>query len=533
MLRILFKKQITELFKNYFYSAKKNKTYSKGSTVFLFVLFALLLLGLAGTFAFVAVSISVPMAKSNTEWLYFAVMGLMAIALGAFGSVFNTYSSLYLPKDNDLLLSMPIPVNAIIASRLLVVYVMGLLYSGLISIPAVIVFWVSVSFGVKTVIGGLFFVLLVSLFVMTLSCFLGWILAKISVKTKRKNVVISIVSLLFVCGTHAVSFYAQTFFKNLIVNSAEYGAAIKEKAYFVYIIGNLGVGNGISILVDSAVVLVLLFLVLWLISRSFLKLATTTSSEKKSKREKNRKEIKQKSVFGALLGKEFTRFATSPNYTLNCGLGVILLPVAGIVLLIKGENLANVLNALFVDTPNTAQIVACVIVASLSCMIMTVTPSVSLEGKTIWISQSLPIDAWKILETKLSVQLILGGAATVVCLILVAFSKIFNAVSFLITILYLAAFLVLYALFGAFIGLKMPIMNWTNEITPIKQNVGVMISTFVGFVFAAIPLLYLVSSVGKIGYDAFLGILTVISVVLCVPLFVWLKKKGSVIYQTL
>ena len=214
-------------------------------------------------------------------------------------------------------------------------------------------------------------------------------------------------------------------------------------------------------------------------------------------------------------------------------MGVILLPVAGIVLLIKGENLANVLNALFVDTPNTAQIVACVIVASLSCMIMTVTPSVSLEGKTIWISQSLPIDAWKILETKLSVQLILGGAATVVCLILVAFSKIFNAVSFLITILYLAAFLVLYALFGAFIGLKMPIMNWTNEITPIKQNVGVMISTFVGFVFAAIPLLYFVSSVGKIGYDAFLGILTVISVVLCVPLFVWLKKKGSVIYQTL
>ena len=57
-------------------------------------------------------------------------MGLLAVLLGAFGSVFNTYSSLYLSKDNDLLLSMPIPVRSIMASRLLGVYLMGLMYSG-------------------------------------------------------------------------------------------------------------------------------------------------------------------------------------------------------------------------------------------------------------------------------------------------------------------------------------------------------------------------------------------------------------------
>ena len=39
--------------------------------------------------------------------------------MGAFGSVFNTYSSLYLAKDNDLLLSLPIPLRVIISSRLL------------------------------------------------------------------------------------------------------------------------------------------------------------------------------------------------------------------------------------------------------------------------------------------------------------------------------------------------------------------------------------------------------------------------------
>ena len=58
------------------------------------------------------------MAAAGMGWLYFALMGLMAMFLGAFGSVFNTYSSLYLAKDNDLLLSLPIPVRIIMASRL-------------------------------------------------------------------------------------------------------------------------------------------------------------------------------------------------------------------------------------------------------------------------------------------------------------------------------------------------------------------------------------------------------------------------------
>ena len=41
----------------------------------------------------------------------------VAIMLGAFGSVFNTYAGPYLPKDNDLLLSMPIPVSSLVAAR--------------------------------------------------------------------------------------------------------------------------------------------------------------------------------------------------------------------------------------------------------------------------------------------------------------------------------------------------------------------------------------------------------------------------------
>ena len=62
--------------------------------------------------------------------------------MGVVGSVFITYSTLYQAKDNDLLLSMPIPVSKILFTRLFGVYVMGLLFEVLVMIPALIV-WIN------------------------------------------------------------------------------------------------------------------------------------------------------------------------------------------------------------------------------------------------------------------------------------------------------------------------------------------------------------------------------------------------------
>lgn len=143
MLKTLLKKQMAEIFRNYFYDPKKNKMRSRGATIAYIALYVLLMAGvLGGMFALLAVGICAPMAAAGVGWLYYLVMGLIAVLLGAFGSVFSTYSSLYLSKDNDLLLSMPIPVRYVMASRLLGVYLLGLMYSGVATVPAVIVYWI-------------------------------------------------------------------------------------------------------------------------------------------------------------------------------------------------------------------------------------------------------------------------------------------------------------------------------------------------------------------------------------------------------
>ena len=48
MLRVLVKKQLTEVFKSYFFDAKKNKMRSKGAIVAWFVFFIVIVVGMLG-----------------------------------------------------------------------------------------------------------------------------------------------------------------------------------------------------------------------------------------------------------------------------------------------------------------------------------------------------------------------------------------------------------------------------------------------------------------------------------------------------
>ena len=178
MLKTLLRKQMTEIFRTYFYDTRKSKPRSKASTIFLFVMFGVLMIGVLGTmFTLLSVFLCAPLTEAGLAWMYFTVMALLAILLGAFGSVFNTFAGLYLAKDNDLLLSMPIPVRYILAARLLGVYLLGLMYSGVLLLPAVIVYWCMASFSLQSVLGGILLILTVSGIVLFLSCALGWVVA--------------------------------------------------------------------------------------------------------------------------------------------------------------------------------------------------------------------------------------------------------------------------------------------------------------------------------------------------------------------
>ena len=533
MLRILLKKQLTEIFRSYFYDAKKNRKRSNASVIAYFVLFALLVIGLVGgIFTYLSFSLCGALCEVGLSWLYFAVMGLIAAALGTFGSVFNTFSGLYLAKDNDLLLSLPIPIRYILFSRLLTVYLMGLLYSAVVAVPACVVFWILYDASASAVTGGVLFTLLISLIVLTLSCALGWIVAKISVKLKHKSLIAAFASLAFIAVYYFVYFKAKDVLADLIVNAAVYGDTLHSKAYPLYLFGKTGTGDLMSSVTVSIFVCAILALVLFLLSRSFVRIATV--SEKAEKRAYNSRSIRKSSCFRALLAREKRRFVSNPTYMLNCGFGTLLLPLCGIAALWKGRVVFSVLNEIFSQNSECIVILLGTAVCILCSMNSITEPSVSLEGNTLWLLRSLPVPTKRILQAKVLLQVLFTSVPCVFCLACLFIVFPVSPLTVFSLFLLSLSFCVLSAQVGLYIGLKMPILNWTSEITPIKQSFSVILDLLFGWVYCGLfGLVFFIADCARLGVIPYILIFCAVNIILCITLHIRLGKRGSMVFESL
>ena len=541
MVKILLKKQMAEIFRSYFYNQKKNTKRSTASSITCIVLFALLMIGIfGGIFGFLAYTMCSPFYSLNLGWMYFVIMGLISIALGSFGSVFNTYAGLYLAKDNDLLLSLPIPVSAIMTARLLGVYLMGLMYSGIVSLSAVIVYLITAGFSVRALICGLLYVFIISVIVLILSCLLGWVVARVSQKLKSKSFVTVLISLVGI-GLYYFCFYrAQDVIQNIIANATTYGANLKGSAYFLYAFGRIGEGSWPSTLAWLLSVGVIFALTLALLQHSFIKVATGTGTGTPGRKAREGKEIsgskqldlRVRSVRRALFGKELSRLTSSAGYMLNCSLGTLMLAILAIAIAIKADYFQNLLAQMSLSADMFALFIVCAVCIAAATNDMA-QPSVSLEGKNIWILQTLPVPAWDVLKAKLSVQLVLTAPLAALCFVVTAIFLSLSLVHFILGLVFVIGFVLLMALFDLFLGLKMPNLNWTNELTPIKQSFGIMIAMFGGWIYIGIIVaLYLLF--GEHFSDSLLlAVFSLINCALCVVLSNWLRKQGSLIFSRL
>ncbi|MBO4887157.1 MAG: hypothetical protein J5589_02430 [Firmicutes bacterium] len=532
MLKFLIKKQLLEVFRGYFYDAKKNRMRSKVQVALWIVFFIVLMVGMmGGLFTAMALSLCEGLNAAGVGWLYYTLMGFVAIVLGAFGSVFSTYSSLYLAKDNDLLLSLPIPVRTIIISRLITVFLMGAMYSAVATIPAVIVDWIITRAGVVRILGGLIWLLIITVIVMLLSVTLGWVVARISLKLKNKSIVTTLIAIAFIGLYYYVYFQAIDLIRDLLANAASYGGRIKGAAYGIYLFGRTGEGDFTAIAIFLAVTAVLCVLIWRLLSRSFLKIATTKASAPRVRYQE--KTHRARGPLAALVLKELGRFTSSSNYMLNCGLGVLLIPASGIFLLVKGGEICEVLDLVFTARPDTSALLILTMVFMLSIMIDNAAPAVSLEGKSIWIPQSLPVSPGTVLRAKMVSQLILSAPLMLFAAICGAVILKTSVAVRILLVLMTLAFSVFSALFNTVIGTKLPVLTWTSELVPIKQTAAVAIALFGGWFASILPVgLYLLIGY-QLGAALYLAIWTVLLCGIDLLLLRWMDSKGAAIFAAL
>ncbi len=532
MLKTLVKKQMMEIFRSYFYDAKKNQKRSKGATIgFILVYIAIMVGLLGGMFAFLSLQMCGPMAEAGMAWMYFAMMGLLAILLGAFGSVFNTFSGLYLSKDNDMLLSMPIPVKYIIASRLLSVYLMGLMYSGTVIIPAVIVYWLVVPVSVSAVIGSILLIAVISVIVLVISCALGWVVAKISLKLRNKSFITVIAAVGFMALYYFINFKIQELLSNFLLNIDSIGKEVMNSARILYFFGGMGEGRWLPIICGTAITALLFALTWCILSKSFIKIATSSGVASRAKYKYTASV--QSSISKAILKKEFKRFTSSPSYMLNCGFGVIFLIAIGILLLVESRNITDFMQSAFKPIAAYGPVFIGAVMCAIIGMNAIAVPSVSLEGKTIWLSHALPIAPMQVLKAKVLVAVLVNGISALfcsVCMIITFRQNILTAVAASAAVL---AFTVMSALFDMFIGLKMPNLSWTSEIVAVKQNTGVLLAMLLGSVYAVLLGLGCYLLRNTITVMPYLLVVIALTIGISYLLYGWISRKGTEIFKSL
>ncbi len=528
MLKVLLKKQLLELNRSFFLNRKTGKAKSRGAVVLSILGFAVLMVAVLGGMFFALAMSLTPLFGQGLSWLYFCIFTLLSAFLGIFGSVFNTYASVYAAKDNDTLLSLPIPVGYIIAVRLLGVYLMGLMYSAVVYVPAAIVFFVWGGPDFSGVFGALALGILISLFVLVLSCLLGWVVAKINSKLKNKSLITVFLSLAFFAVYYYAYFKATESIQVLLANSVSTGEKIRSSAYFLYVIGRAGTGDWAALGLTALVVLALLLLIFLLLNRNFLSLSAVQPGPKAVYREKA---ARLQSQNRALLGRELRRFLASPMYMLNCGLGALLLLIAAAALAIKGNALVQTLQALGLE--QLALLILCAAVGFLASMDMYTAPSVSLEGKALWLVQSLPISPWRILAAKLRFHMLLTGIPALVCSLAGAAVVPMDSLSMVVFLLLPQAMLLMAGCIGLSLNLKNPDLHWTSEAIPIKQGTPVLLTMLcsMGYLLLAAGLYTVLHRFLSDG--VYLLLMLVLTECVCTLLIRWLKTKGARIFAAL
>lgn len=531
MLKILLRKQLYELNSSFFYDRKKGRVRSKGTSILLIVLYALLMIVImGGIFTMLSVMLCAPFVGMGLDWLYFDMMTLIALFLGVFGGVFNTYSSLYKARDNDLMLSLPIPTRYVLISRLTGVYLMGLMFSAVVMLPAVIVYFVVAQPAVEGVVGALLLTVLVSVFVFILSCLLGWVVAKISVHLKSKSLIIAILSLVFFGLYYFVCFNAYELLQELIVNALTVGEKIMDSAHILYIIGDCGRGGLLSMLYLTLAVVILFIITYRVLERSFIKIATT--SDRVARREYRAQTAKMRSASSALLHREFSRLLASPTYMLNCALGTPILIIAGAVLLIKGQDLVALADMLpFPD--NFLTVMMAVGVCVIGAMNDLTAPSISLEGKSLWIAQSLPVRPQEVLHAKLRLHMLLTVIPELFCSTCVCILLRPDFVTGLLCVILPIVFTLFIASFGLVVNLKKPNLSWQTEAVAVKQSIGVLIAMLGGWAIAAVlgAAYYLLYT--KLSSAAFLALAIAVLAALSALELKWINTRGSEIFRYL
>ena len=438
------------------------------------VLIAFLGLYLSGFYSFMLMQVLAPMGM---EVLVFIFMGMGALVGGLLFTTFAVKGVVFGGRDNDLLLSMPVTSAQLMLSRVSAIYLENLVFSAFVLLPAgaVCAFMTqsgvgrSLLFWVRLVIAALALPLLDT----ALSVLLGALVAFLSAKVSRGALGQNIVMGLYLAAVLWFSFNLNGMLEDLAANAAGVKESLSWAAPLLWM-GDGILGDWGRLLAFAACCAVPFALVVFGLGKVYRQAVTAFAARSARSDYK----LSAQSASGqkkALLKKEARRFFGTPMYFWNAGLGLIMLLGAGAAALVMREKLL-----VFAELTGLPVLpIAALVMGFCLCTCVITAPSISLEGKYLWILREAPLGEGTLLWIKVGLQLLLSmpcAVAAGVCLTIALELLLWQGGVLLLFSLLFALF---HASFGMLMGLTFPKLDAVNETMVVKQSLAVLLGMFI------------------------------------------------------
>lgn len=417
--------------------------------------------------------------EQDCGFAYFSLVAVIMISIGFVTTVFAAQSQIFEAKDNDLLTAMPIPPKYILLTRIVTLLLIEFVESLVIGIEAVVIY----RFFAPVPAGGYFIMLIevvgLNLITASISSIFGLILAAITARVHKKALVTTIATLIIASGFFTLINQGEKYLNSMLDNDVAIEVTMKEDMYPFYCFGQgIEQGDFLSFIIFMAISIAVFVAVIFILSPFFLKITATKKGALRKKY--NPEDNRERTIKGALFHKEIKRFFTNASYMLNTGMGLIVLFGGAIALIIEKESVFNLITDFSYMKRHIGMYV--IFIELFFCAINVISaPSISLEGESLWISKSMPIQPGDILMTK-------AKAHIVICMPFVIFFGISANLSLPIDFgMRVAIFAipciatVFTGLLGVICNLMLPKFDWADESIAVKQSLAVIATMGVGF----------------------------------------------------
>lgn len=427
-----------------------------------------------------------------------------------FFSIYKAGSLIFEMQTYEMLISLPLSPASIVVSRFCVMYLQNVLLCAAILVPSACVY----GFYQKT---GFFFylsmasgILVIPFLPMIIAVAIGVVITAVSSRMRHKSLTAVILTLALTLGFLILSMTAaanQEIFTNDIMRSM--AVTIQRMLYKLYpparLFANAAIHQNLAALAAFILLSLLPFILLfYLIQHNFVSICSALNSRTAAKNYQI-KELKQQSLTAALYKKELARYFASSIYVINTMIGYILMVLAAVSILFTGlEQFEEMLGFHGVITK-----VLPFILAALCSISPTTSSSISMEGRSWWQVQSLPITAKELFNAKILVNLTIALPCYVLGEIILFAAVHVSPAERVGLIIIPLMYILLMTILGITINRKMPVFKWDTEAAAVKSSASTFTTLVIGFLSVIIPALLLL--VSGLSYALIVSVITVLT----------------------